>query len=103
MKMKNRSLSIVLATAASIISCGTGIERDHSVEARDFVEGIVSSSLRDVSAQIRDGVLGNRPQTVRLPGKLVEYPFIPYREFIVRSTLPPDDSLRANSRDDPAM
>jgi hypothetical protein len=102
---------LVLGIAASAMSCGAKIDRQ-ATESKDFVEGIVAKSLSEVSAQIRDGALGDKvgtsPATVRLPAPPNSYIYgmpsmtLKYRIFSIAG--PWDGSnLRMASKEDPAM
>ncbi len=102
--MERKKLLIALV----LVSCGWMIERQ-APETREFVEGVVPIGLAELSAQIRDGVLGEKDvdgSTVHLPGKAVDFPYREYRSFSVADWAPHENTwppLGSLIKDDPAM
>lgn len=95
---------LLIAVAPLFFACGAKIERQ-AIETRDFVEGDIPIGVAEVSAQIRDGVLGEKfvdGSTVHLPGKPIEPAYSEYRSFSVGVAWD-DKNLRDSSKDDPAM
>lgn len=96
---------LLIAVALLFFACGAKIERQ-AIERRDFVEGVIPISAAEVSAQIRDGVLGDKigtlSATVHLPGKPIGTPQLEDRVFSV-GVVWDDKNLRDSSKDDPAM
>jgi hypothetical protein len=105
--LKSRKKRMAACALLSLFACCAAQIERKGIETRDFVEGVIPLSLQEVSSQIRDGVLGERfpaaRSTVHLPGKLSSADNPDYREFSVFDSVPPDNILRENSRDDPAM
>ena len=101
---KCKALWIGLGIMALVLARGA----TRCAQTKDFVEGFVPMSVSELSAQIRNGALGEKfaeGSSLHLAGKPAEYPFLKYKTFSVGDIGPArtDDNLRKNSKDDAAM